>query len=136
MSEDQKRPEATHRQRADLGHSSLEIDGQQVAVISVGASDLIPTVQYGNVLLQCQITRAVPDAGGDSDEAIIEASRRFLKHAEFVVGAERRILQWAIDPSSRVQNPATGAVVTPDGDVAAQNDQRDPAAVAPPPSAS
>lgn len=127
MGDDQKRPEATHRQRVDLGKSTLPMgdDGRPMAVIQVSASDLIPTVQFGNVLIQTSIMRAVHDgpmtdeeraAEDEANAGIIERARRLSQAAQFVVSAERRIIQWAIDPSTRVINPGTGAVLTPDGE--------------------
>lgn len=128
MAENNKRPEATHRQRLDLGHAqALQLigpDGQQFVVVSCAASDLIPSVQFGNVLLQCTVTRAVPldDTGmpiiiDGQDDAIIDVSRSIMRSAEAVVGSERRIVQWAIDPSLRVTNasgqPIEGVPYTP-----------------------
>lgn len=155
MSEDQRRPEATHRQRAALSYvpeTFFGPDGRMYAFLSNSASDLVPTVQFGNVLVgPVTIARVVPVDPTPEEEAeldaqlarLIERSRAQQKAAEFVVGAERRVIQWAIDPSSRVQNSATGAVVTPNGEVPAEqvapqpapSGSPDPAVVAPPPSA-
>lgn len=111
LASDQKRPEATHRQRVNLGASTLPIDpdGQMMGIIQAGASDLIPTVQFGNVLLSCTVTRAVPDDGID-DDALADQGRRVSKIAQTIVGSERRILQWAIDPSLKVTNPSGAPV--------------------------
>lgn len=158
MSEDQRRPEATHRQRAALGESPpqlVDVNGRMYADLSNSCSDLIPSVQFGNILVgPVTIRRLVPvdptpEELAELDTqlaAIIEISRNQQKAAEFVCAAERRVVQWAIDPSTRVQNPANGSVVTPDGDVpaeqappvvepAAPSGKPDPAVVAPPPSA-
>lgn len=118
--EQQRRPEATHRQRADLGHSAVmswptDAEGNPMAIVGGASSDLMPTVQFGNVLVgPVTILRPVPNG---TLEEIIEAGRQTQRAAEFIVGAERRAIQWALDPASRVINPANGAVVTPSGDV-------------------
>lgn len=120
MADTEKRPEATHRQRADLAHGvpgSLPYDaeGNPMAIVIGTASDLVPTVQFGNILVgPVSIIRPVPNG---TMEEITAAAREVQKATEFVVGAERRIIQWALDPSSRVVNPSTGEVVTPNGDV-------------------
>lgn len=137
------RPEATHRQRAGLGGAGEQVfigpDGRHYAVLSNSCSDLVPTVQFGNVLVgPVTITRAVPVDPTPEElaeisaqlDALIDLSRRQQKAAEFVVGAERRVIQWAIDPSTKVVNPATGGVVTPDGEVPAEPGATDSGAAA------
>lgn len=129
MAERDTRPEATHRQRAELGQVPEVLigpDGRHYAVLSNACSDLIPSVQFGNILVgPCVITRAVPLDPTPEEEAALDAqlvklmeiSRKQQRSIEFVVGAERRVLQWAIDPSTRVINPSTGNMVTPEGEV-------------------
>lgn len=117
MAENQKRPEATHRQRASMtaidGQLVIGSNGSPMAIITGTASDLVPTVQFGNVMVgPVSITRWVED---DGDESVIAAAQAVQQMAEAVVGSERRIIQYAIDPSSRVINPATGADMVPTG---------------------
>jgi hypothetical protein len=115
MPDNPTRPEATHRQRAAIsgvdGNLANGSNGSPMAIVTGTASDHLPTVQFGNVLVgPVSITRWVED---DGDESVIEAARSVQKMAEAVCGSERRIIQWAIDPSQRVINPATGAEMAP-----------------------
>jgi hypothetical protein len=111
MSEDQKRPEATHRQRAELGNIPLmqwpcDAEGNPMAIVSGCASDLIPTVQFGNLLVgPVTIMRPVSN---ESLESVIEDAKKTQQAAEFVCGSERRIINWNLDPSTKIINPATG----------------------------
>jgi hypothetical protein len=88
-----------------------EPDGTPMAVVVGAASDLVPTVPFGNVQIG-PVTIMRPVTNGELDQ-LIEDGRAVQKAAQFIVGAERRIVQWATDPSSRVVNPATQAEVTP-----------------------
>lgn len=113
-----KRPEATHRQAVALTEAPvlpLGNDGQPMSVISCSASQLTPTVQFGNVLFACSVTRAVHDSG--DDDALVQEGIRVAGIASAVVGRETRILQWALDPSLKVTNPSgaptSGAPSTP-----------------------
>lgn len=124
MSE-QKRQEATHRQRAALAEVAkswpLNEDGSPMAMVSTSCSDLIPTVQFGNVMVgPVTITRFMRSDGtfadGLTSEQVNEATRKQLANTEYIVGAERRVIQWALDPASRVVNPGNGHVLTPDGE--------------------
>jgi hypothetical protein len=125
MADNPTRPEATHRQRAALSTVPdvfVGADGRRYAFLSNSASDLLPTVQFGNVLVgPVTIARMVP-VDPTPEEAkqldaemvgLIERSRKQQQAAEAVAGAERRIIQWAIDPSKKVLNPATGAEMAP-----------------------
>jgi hypothetical protein len=80
-------------------------DGNPMAVVVGSVKDTIPTVQYGSVQIFAAITRPVPNG---TDEEIINATRQVIRDAEYAVGCERRLLQWAIDPSLKFHNPATG----------------------------
>lgn len=116
MAEQDRRPEATHRQRAAMGDVGMigppiGANGRPMAFVSNSASDLLPTVQFGNILVgPVTIARWVED---DGDDAVIQASQKNQQAAEFVCGQERRIIQWAIDPSKKIENPVTGAVTAP-----------------------
>lgn len=89
-----------------------DADGNPMTVVVGAASDLVPTVQFGNVQIgPVTIMRPVVDDGDDAK--LIEQARFVQKMAEFVVGAERRIIQWATNPASRVINPATGEALDP-----------------------
>lgn len=83
-----------------------DADGNYLAIVTGTASDLIPTVQFGNVLIG-PVSIARPVAATTLADIILHA-RDTQKAAEYVVGAERRLAQWAVEPSSRVINPATG----------------------------
>lgn len=91
----------------------VDAEGNPMAIVVGTVSDLVPTVQYGNVLVgPLQIMRPVPNG---TIEQIIEEASVVQKAVEFVCGQERRIIQWAIDPSAKVAHPTTGQVVTPEG---------------------
>jgi len=113
--ENQKRPEATHRQRAALGAPGVigwpvDADGNPMAIVTGTASDLVPTVQFGNLMVgPVTIVRPVSN---ESLESVIESAREVQKAAEVVCGSERRIIQWALDPSTKIVNPANGQVMT------------------------
>lgn len=85
--------------------------GKPMTVVVAMASDLVPTVPFGNVTIQSTIMRPVPTDRALTPEELsqdIASAREVQKVAEYVVGTERRLLQWALDPASRVQNPVTG----------------------------
>jgi hypothetical protein len=75
-----------------------------MAMVSGACSDLVPTVQFGNVLLgPCTVTRWVED---DGDDSVLEQIRLVERMSQTIIGSERRLLQWAIDPSLRVTTPS------------------------------
>lgn len=86
------------------------IDGRPMAAISCAVSDKVPTVQFGNVVVgPVTMTRYIDDLG-DGDEGRqhrIDRSRELQRDAEFVLGIERRLLQWAVDPASKIASPVT-----------------------------
>ena len=91
-----------------MGETALPIgpNGKPMAVVSATASNLVPTVQFGNATVgPITITRAVVDEG---DQSVINAARAAQRIAEYCVGVERRLLDWALDPASAPVNPATG----------------------------
>lgn len=100
-----------------------DADGNPMAVFVGMASDLVPTVPFGNVTIQATIMRPVP-IGQPIDEGEltqdIENARAVQKAAGYVVGTERRLLQWALDPASRIVNPTTGAEFTGAGETPGQ----------------
>lgn len=115
MSQDQKRPEATHRQRATLsavgGNAVIGPNGWPMAMVTGTASDLVPTVQFGNLMVgPVSVTRWIEDSG---PESVIEGTQEAQRMAEAVCGSERRIIQWSIDPGSRIINPANGQQMAP-----------------------
>lgn len=93
--------------------------GKPMTVFVAMASDLVPTVPFGNVTIQSTIMRPVP-AGEAVDLAEltqdIENGRQIQKAVEYIVGTERRLLQWALDPQARIQSPTTGAEFTGEGE--------------------
>jgi hypothetical protein len=89
--------------------------GKPMTVVVAMASDLVPTVPFGNVTIQATIMRPVPTDRALTPEELtqdIASARDVQKAAEYVVGTERRLLQWALDPASRVQHPVTGTDFT------------------------
>lgn len=126
MAERETRTEATHRQRSMQSAIPMpttwphDADGLPMAIVVGTASDLVPTVQFGNVLVG-PVAIMRPVANGDLEQLIKDAQET-QKAAEFVCGSERRLIQWATDPSTRIQNPANGTIVTPQGDVPAPPD--------------
>jgi hypothetical protein len=116
MADKPKRPEATHRQQAALSTGAdvapvIGVNGRPMAMVSGACSDLTPTVQFGNVLTgPVTITRWVEDDGDDSDDFVLEKARLVQRQAQTIVGSERRLLQWAIDPSLRVTTPSGNPV--------------------------
>lgn len=131
MAEQDKRPEATHRQRAALSTANgvgavIGANGRPMAMITGTASDLVPTVQFGNLMVgPVQVTRWVED---DGLESVIESGLEVQKAAQAICGSERRIIQWALDPSKKIENPVTGAQMGP----AAPAPTQAPAPPAPP----
>lgn len=110
MSEKTGRAEATHRERAAqgtvapmLGNFPQDADGNYLAIVSGAASNLVPTVQFGNVLVgPVTITRVVAAA---TLQEIIDGARETQRVTEYVVGVECRLLQWAVDPASKIASP-------------------------------
>jgi hypothetical protein len=99
----------------------VDPDGNPMNIVMATAADLIPTVAFGNVTLQATIMRPVVQGVALTDEELapdIDNARRVLKAAEYVVGTERRLVQWALDPASRIVNPATGEEFTGAGEAA------------------
>lgn len=97
--------------------------GKPMTVVVAMASDLIPTVAFGNVTLQATIMRPVPVGERVAPEELsidIENAREIQKAAEYVVATERRLLQWALDPATRVQHPITGQDFTGQGETFGQ----------------
>ncbi len=77
-----------------------------MAIVMASMSNLVPTVQYGNVQIgPITVMRAVED---DGDESVTNAARDAARIAEYVVGCERRLSDWAMDPASMPVNPSTG----------------------------
>lgn len=86
----------------------IGIDGRPMTMISASVSDKVPTVQYGNVVVgPVTIVRYIDDFGDGSEgrQHRIDQARQLQRDAEFVVGIERRLAQYAVDPSSRIGSP-------------------------------
>lgn len=86
-------------------------DGEPMAIVMGSASDLVPTVQFGNVCIgPVNIMRPVKNPD-DIDELAVEAAK-VQKAAEFVIATERRLVQWAMDPSSKLEKPSEQEIRT------------------------
>lgn len=77
--------------------------GNYLAIVTGACSDKIPTVQFGNVVIGPVMIQR-PVAAGSLQE-VIDAARETQRAAEYVVGVERRLLQWALDPAAKVASP-------------------------------
>lgn len=84
-----------------------DADGNPMRIVTVGATDTVPTVQYGSVKLFVSITEAIPVGNGSREERI-NKTRELQRDAEYCVGVERRLLQAAIDPSYKFVDPTGG----------------------------
>lgn len=99
-------------------------------------SDKVPTVQFGNVVLTAGAEEWIENFGTgiEGRQHRIDRTRELMKDVEFVVGVERRLLQWAVDPASKVASPVTAQdafAAPPQGyDVSQVSDPRDAAAEA------
>lgn len=81
-------------------------NGRPMALVVGGCSDKVPTVQYGNVVIgPVQIYRFIDDEG---TQARIDEGRITQRETEFIVGVERRLLQWALDPQAKIASPVSG----------------------------
>lgn len=98
------------RVRTAVAGTPFGLDGRPMCQISATVSDKVPTVQFGNVVVgPVTMTRFIED-GGDSEEARaarIDQARLLQRDTEFVCGIERRLVQWALDASSKVASPIT-----------------------------
>lgn len=82
----------------------VDADGNPMAIVCGAASDLIPTVQYGNILIgPVAIMRPVPNG---TDDEVAASARAVQKITEHVVATERRIIDYALDPSTKIQKPS------------------------------
>lgn len=79
-------------------------EGKPMAIVGGQASDLVPTVPFGNVNIgPCLVLRPVPN---HDDLNLLAMEARIVQMlAQYVVGTERRLIQWATDPSTRIQRP-------------------------------
>jgi hypothetical protein len=80
----------------------VDPDGNPMAIVVGQASDLVPTVAFGNVNVG---PVAVMRPCENTDEAVHHMARWCQQKAEEIVGSERRLVQWAIDPASKVMSP-------------------------------
>ncbi len=81
-------------------------NGKPMAIVMCSASNLVQTLQYHNVSVgPVTIMRAVVD---DGPESVINGAREAQRIAEYCVGVERRLLDWALNPESMPVNPSTG----------------------------
>lgn len=107
-------------------------NGRPMASITVSISDKIPTVPYGSMMIHASSTRYIEDRGSDDAgrQHRLDELRLLARDVEFAVGVERRLAQWAIDPSSRVESPIDGkdafAVPSPGYDPTKVADPRPP----------
>lgn len=98
-----------------------DAEGNPMAIVIGAGSDLVPTVQFGNVVIgPVTIMRPVSN---ESIERVTEEASAVQKAVEYVVGTERRLLQYALDPASRIQHPITGQEAAAPPQVAQQTSQ-------------
>lgn len=77
------------------------VDGAPLALVTMGAQELIPTVQYGNVTVgPASVTKFVPD----DPEAIEEGLRDCVKACEQIISEERETLLTLIRGSKVATN--------------------------------
>lgn len=79
-----------------------DAEGNPMVIVTGYAKDEIPTVRFGNVEIGPSVMRPVPNG---TDEEIINAMRQAQRMAEYVCGIERRLLQWAQDPTTKFASP-------------------------------
>lgn len=92
-------------------HWPHDENGEPMAIVCGAGSDLVPTVTFGNVVIgPVTIMRPVKN----DPNTLAEEAAFTQELASYVVGSRRRLLQWALDPSSRIEHPVTGAVLTVD----------------------
>lgn len=76
-------------------------DGNPMAIIAAQASDLTPTVKFGNVCIgPVMIMRPVPNT--DDREEWLARSREILDTVEEVISLERRLITDHADPATKV----------------------------------
>lgn len=96
--------------RTVVGGVPIGVDGRPMTMISMTVSDKVPTVQFGNVVVgPVTLTRYIDDLGDDlaGRQHRIDRARELQRDAEFVCGIERRLVQWAVNPETRIQSPVT-----------------------------
>lgn len=74
-------------------------NGEPMAIVFSQASELAKTVQFANVTLG-PVGAMVPCV--NDKETIQKTMQEYQKLAQYIVATERRLLQWAIDPTSKV----------------------------------
>lgn len=79
-----------------------DAQGNPMAIVTASAADKVETTRFGNVTLFASVTRPVPNG---TDQELINHTRSVQRIAEYSVGKERRLLDWAIDPSKRFASP-------------------------------
>lgn len=85
-------------------------NGVPMAIAIGAASDLVPTVQWGNVCIgPATIMRPV----SNDPNRLVEELAFVQDLTQYVVGTRRRLLTWALDPNSRIAHPVTGQVFNP-----------------------
>lgn len=82
-----------------------DANGVPMAIVMGQASELRPTVQFGNVNIgPAAIYRPVTNHD-DLDKLAMEI-RITQMLAQYAVATERRIFSWAIDPSTKIEKPS------------------------------
>jgi hypothetical protein len=80
-------------------------NGQPMAIAMGQASELVPTVPFGNINIgPAGIMR--PVTNHDDLDLLAMEMRAVELLAQYVVGVERRLFQWALDPSTKLEKPS------------------------------
>lgn len=80
--------------------------GRPMAIVTGQASDLTRTGPFSNVNIgPSAIMRPVPNH--EDPAKLVHEMRLVQLMAEFVVGTERRLVQWAQEPSAKIELPAS-----------------------------
>ncbi len=90
----------------------VDENGKPMGIVIGMASELVPTVRFGNVQLGPAGVYLPVSLDGLTDEALKDRMREVQKMAQYVLATERTMIQWALDPSKKVEWEAGGGAQT------------------------